>query len=274
MKSKNLLIALAFMMTSQLYATSIGANTPLCQTATLQTYLNNYGTGVSGGSCAIGQLAYAKFDWASFSVLANGNSTNHALITASDLNVIPVQAKNGFDIAPVAGKEGLFNRAIAANMAERYFLTYNADPPPIIAGDELSLDPPVGPVYASKWICADQPFSNLPGGVAINSYVPALSRAGYNSSTFTCGSSNTPAYFLTTDGDPATATGTTASITFPIAASYLNVRLLLDFEPGAEITGFDAIQSPVSTVPEPSTNALIAFGILGLGLLSKSRRKR
>ncbi len=269
-----MILTLFWVSTTVTFANNIAGNTPLCPEATLQSYLNSYGSGLSGGSCAIGQLSFAKFDWAAFNVLSNNSSlTIYDTIKPADLILKPVEARNSFDIIPVAGKETLFNRTINAGKSERYFFTYNVDPPPIIAGDELFLDPPIGSIYGTKWICADQPFANLPGGQSIAAYVPGLSRGGYTAQTFGCGSGSTDAYFLQTDGDPSTAIGVQSRVLFSSPAAYINVRLLLDFEPGT-ITGFDGIQIPVvTTVPEPATVVMMGIALAGLATISRNRRK-
>lgn len=268
-----LICGLLFLSATGLFATNIGANTPVCPTASLAFYLANYGPTLSGGSCVIGQLEFAKFEWAAFNVLSNNQQTTvYETIKPSDLQVVPVAIRNSFDLIPF--NVSILNRTIEPGEWERYFLTYNADPPPIIAGDELYLDPPTGPVFGTKWICADSPFSNLPGGQSIMQYVPGLSRASYSDTTFTCGVNKTPSFLIKTDGDPNTPTPVQASVQFPSLAGYINVRLILDFENGTT-TGFEGIQVPIFTsIPEPGSYVLMGSALAGLGALLRRKRNR
>ena len=259
--------ALFMIGSAQVFAATLNNPLPACVTDTLKNYAINYGT-PDGGACTIGNLAYSRFFFSELKVTSSSALTFSIL--AENLILDPVSATNSFNIAPV--NTSLFNRTIT--IAERYLITYNIDPPPIIAGDELSLDPPVGTVYATKWGCVDSDFS--PQSSSTETILQNVGgRAGYTAGTFKCGSSpQTDPYILKTDGDPSTSPTTIASITFPQSAAIVNVRLVLDFEPGT-ITGFDAIQSPVATtIPEPTTNIMIDAGLIGFGLLSRLRLKR
>ncbi len=260
-------LALILAVSAPVFGTTINNSLPACVKASLADYATNFGT-PDGGACTIGSLTYSQFFFRELKVTSVSALTFNIL--ASDLLIDPVSLTNSFNIVPVDTSD--FNRTIT--VAERYLITYNVDPPPIIAGDELSLDPPVGSIYATKWGCTDSNFSpQLSTTETILQNVGG--RAGYTASTFKCGSTpQTDPYILKTDGDPLTPPTTIASITFPQSAAIINVRLVLDFEPGT-ITGFDAIQSPISTtIPEPATNVMIAAGLLGFGLFSRSRFRR
>jgi hypothetical protein len=263
---------------TQLFATNVSELTQLCPEATLQQYINSYGVGFGGGSCRIGQLAFNKFQFASFAVLSNGSNTVFGNITASDILIKPDATRSAFDFFP-ATNPNLFNRSVAPGQSERYLLAYSADPPPIIAGDELYLDPPVGPVYGTKFICADKSIGPS-NGSSINDFVPGLSRTSYSSTTFTC-SGGTPAYIIKTDGDPTTLNVQVRDqVIFDTAASEINVLLMLDYEPGnaaigTNVTGFSGVEAPVilTTVPEPANALLMGTALIGIGALLR-RRKR
>lgn len=259
--------ALVIIGSAQVFGASLDNTLPACGRDTLKNYAANYGT-PDGGACTIGQLTYSQFFFRELKVTSTSALTYNIL--AEDLILDPVTLSNSFNIAPVNSSK--FNRTVT--ISERYLITYNIDPPPIIAGDELSLDPPVGTVYATKWGCTDSNFS--PQSSTTETILQSVGgRAGYTAGTFKCGSSpQVNPYILKTDGDPSTSPTTIASIVFPQSAAIVNVRLVLDFEPGT-ITGFDAIQAPVSTtIPEPTSNLLIAAGLIGFGLLSRSRLQR
>lgn len=278
-KFRDLKLAALVFFSSQLFATNIGLNTPLCPEATLQQYMNTYGTGIFGGSCAIGNLVYNQFSFAALPVASNGSETVFGTISASDIIIRPDASRSAFDYFPIASKPNLFNRSVNPNEAERYFFSYSADPPPIIAGDELFLDPPTGPVYGTKWICADQNFAPPPGGQSFAVYASSLNRASYDGNTFGCSGPAKPAYIIKTDGDPSTTDVTVKDkVIFDLPASVINVIILLDYEAGnnetgRNVTGFDGVQTPVIlTVPEPANVFLMGSSLIAL--LAMMRRRK
>jgi hypothetical protein len=272
--SKKLLVSGLFLIAPSLFATNIGTGTPLCPEATLQQYLNNYGTSNSGGSCKIGQLVFNKFDFASFGLLTPGvvdpNFSNG--ITASDIIVRPDETRSAFDFFPILSKPNLFNRTIDPGKLERYAFFYRADPPPIIAGDELFLDPPTGAVYGTKFICADQDFAAAPNGQSNFAYIQSLSRSSYAGSTFPCIGPRQDSYIIKTDGDVNTSIPVKDSVLFRSPAEVINVLILLDYEPG-RVTGFDGVVTPaILTIPEPANVVLMGSALIGLGALLRRRR--
>ncbi len=238
---------------------------PACATNTLAYYQSTYSLG-NGAGCKVGSLGYSKFY---FEELAATNGALDTLnITASDLMIVPVAATNSFNILPVDLSD--FNRAIS--IPERYLIRYFVDPPPIIAGDELTLDPPVGSIYATKWGCTDSDFTVSP--TSIENKLLQTGLANYSASTFACGPNSTTPYILKTDGVAATQPGVSDFVLFNTPASTLSVRLVLDFQPGT-ITRFDGILNPVeTTIPEPGANLMIAGGLTLFGLVARKRMRR
>jgi len=70
-KLRVLQLAALLFLSSQVFATNIGLNTPLCPQATLQQYINSYGPGIFGQSCAIGNLVYNNFAFAALPVASD-----------------------------------------------------------------------------------------------------------------------------------------------------------------------------------------------------------
>ena len=260
-----------------LTAAAIASATPIapCSAGTLTSYLN---MSSSGESCSIGSLIYGNFQFAY--IKPTTTSPSSGTISSDMILVSPSVADNAFsllsnpafDNTPLdPATDGVFNR-LFENM-ERYFLNYLVDPPPIIAGDELTLDPPSGPVVASKWGCIN---SNFQLG-SIQGALIDKATGQYSASNFNCLDSGPsgikPSYFLqvTTNNFPSSFT---QSLTFTEPATSVSMRLVLDFGTGTAITGLDAIDGRVTTIPEPATNFMIAFGLIGLGALNRSRRKR
>jgi hypothetical protein len=273
----SMLVVTALAFGGSLFANGIGQSAIPCPTASLQTYLSAYQPGIFGGKCQIGQLVYDSFQWSAFSVLDNGTSTIFSQISTADIMIVPVSSRNSFDIKPIASKPDLFNLTIGTNQRERYFFGYRADPPPIIAGDELYLDPPVGKVYASKWICTDQEFAqgNPVDSGSVATYIPGLKRADYSASTFRCADGSNPVY-IKADGDLDTPSILErSSVFFDEPAFKIDVRILLDYEEGS-VAGFQGTETTsflVSDIPEPATNIMMAGALLGLTVLSRLRRK-
>lgn len=190
-------------------------------------------------------------------------------LTASDIIVRPSQFGIGLDF--IGATPEVFNREIL--IPERYYITYTVDPPPIVAGDELRLDPPIGPVTVSRWTCPDtEGFDNA---ISVKNAVNGLEPSQFSATTFQCLDDSKPTpYFLQADGLDSTAPGLEASLTFNELARSVVVRMIIDLRPG-NITGLDGIVSlsPV-VVPEPAAFVPLAAGVAGLAFYVRRRRAR
>lgn len=236
------------------------AEIPACQTGTLASYVSTYGSS-NQGSCSIGALSFTNFYFQSLKVVTDGVASTR--ITSADLILTPDAATNSFFIG--VNNLDLLN-PVNLLVAERYLIAWYADPPPIIAGDELRLDPPSGPVTATKFGCIDSTFTNTG---SVENVLLNKTTQDYSSSTFDCAG---PAigYMLKTDGIVGNDINLNASIDFDNPAYALDIRLVIDFAPGT-VTGFEGIELDTTTVPEPGANLMIAGGLLALGWIGKRK---
>lgn len=236
-----------------------GADCP----ATL-TPLSAYYGYFDGNACTAGPLNFYNFGFMPLAVGANPLGQ----ITANDILVRPSAFGVGLDF--VGARADVFNRSIA--YPERYYLTYSVDPPPIVAGDELRLDPPIGPITVSRWTCADQ--NGFFNGSTVASLVAGKEPLQFTASTFECNSVAKPTpYFIQADGIPETLPKVDASVTFDNLAAFVVVRMIIDLRPGDPIREFGGLVSLSNVVPEPGAFLPLAAGVFGLAVYVRRRRK-
>lgn len=277
-----LLPALFFLASTIAFATQ-------CPTNTLDYYRlpsdppYNGGGYTDGFGCTNGGLTYTNFAFRE--LIAPGNSAITGNIKATDIIVgptsIPDPGLPSFGIPPTcAGCSGLdffgatasvFNRLIT--VPERYFISYTVDPPPVVAGDELFLDPPTGPITVSKWGCRDDGFFTSASALT------GLTVAQY-STAFQCLRAGNDPYFL-----QVTPPNLQEQIVFPTLAALVNVRIVIDLIPApgcsptnlsacTSVSGLEGIGGRVQTiVPEPAFVLPLAAGLAGLVLAVNRRRK-
>jgi hypothetical protein len=266
-------LALLLIGSATIFAATIDGIDACPTGQTLAAYSDpNDGFGIpSGGSCSIGQLKYYNFSFSKLKVDSTSDVSNY-LINAEDLLIVIDESKSSFGILPDISS--LFNRTIT--VPERYLITYTIDPPPIIAGDELYLDPPTNSsIYARKWLCTD---SNFTSSVSMQNALLGVAPGDYTATmggTFGCDSNPASApYFLKADGTSPTEEFVKDIVYFPSPAYKLDVRLVLDFQPGT-IEGFDGTlpTAILTAVPEPSTYATMLTSLVGAACLLRRKRK-
>ncbi len=184
--------------------------------------------------CTQGELIFQAF--------AFQKTTAAGSITAADISVTP-NGVDGFNFFTP-----LFNGFFP--VLERYAIAYIVDPAPILAGDELTLDPPQGGITVTKYSCAD----NLLVFGDIN-----------NPATYVCSVGNTTPYSLTVTPD-----NLSDSLLYPTPATFVSVLMIIELE--GTVTGLEGILSDNILTPEPATFYMLAGALLAG--LAAARRKR
>lgn len=221
-----------------------------CIPETLSYYQTTYG---ELNACSSGVLNYFSFDFAKLS--------SFGAVTPNDIYITPDPANSTLLFNGI--QYSTFNHTVLAGQAEQYLISYVIDPPPIVAGDDLTLDPPTGPIYVSRWSCTEQPFSQAPSPSSITGVGPT----NYTAGSFQCIDGSTP-YFL----QVSPLTQLSASLTFAVPARYVFTRMAIDLLPG-EHTGLEGIVSVTpTTIPEPGTFIPAALALAGMAFHRLRRR--
>ncbi len=234
-----------------------------CPSQTLQFYRQEFN---DGASCSNGTLNFFNFTFAKISTA--GTVTAEDIIVKASANGIGLDFAGNPDSPFGLDAQGLpavFNRSVTER--EQYFISYIVDPPPVIAGDELLLDPPTGPFYVTRLTCPDDIFDqkidrNIIRGQAVTTY----------QTLYQClkEDSRTPFQVQATS-----ATGLSAdlsdSVAYPELANFVHVRMIIDLFPG-EHTGLEAIVTGTTVVPEPGAFLPLAAGVAGLIVVLRRRK--
>lgn len=215
-----LTVGLVFAMSACCWADPVA-----CPSDSLANYKANYTT---FSPCSVGELKFKAFDFAKLS--------SAGTLTAAGINVSPY-APNGLNFFT-----NYFNGTFLT--PERYLITYIVDPAPIVVGDELTLDPPVGAMKVTRYLCTDDLFS-VPGN--LNDAPTCLT--------------NGTLYTLQADGLDSTPTILLSdSVVFPTPAAFVSVWMVIDLE--GTISGFEGLLSDHEVVPEPGTLAFVGAMLL------------
>jgi hypothetical protein len=213
---------------------------PVCTTSSLSAYIALNTT----GGCTVGDLTFLRFTAPTPTI--TGSPT-----VASDSQIIltPILTADGggFAFSASSGDTNLFSiSSPSGTTSVTYYINYSVDPAPVVAGSDLTLDPPFGNVSVTQVYCtSDVLVDNCALGVESQQTV--------------------------------TTASTNSSITFPDPSSFVDIAtdISLSATPGNP-AGFDSINASVSTaavtnVPEPSSVLMLSAG--SLALLSLLRRK-
>lgn len=234
-----LLIALTLSVTT-LQATQSQSN---CGPGTFRNYMN-----MSGG-CWLGPVLIKNFELFSF---VNDNEPT-AFADVDTILVTPQELPNGDVKLAITG---FTDYVAAASETLTFQLFFTIDPPPIIAGEQVELDPPFGTIDLKHAYCYDSLF--LIGADQCDTYPEP-----------------TPA--MLGDGGLDGAVPTPVQLFFNSPAFMLDTRTSVILNPGkTESSGFDGLIFTVDIAepaPEPATSALAGLGLAG-ALFARRRFRR
>jgi hypothetical protein len=202
--------------------------------------------------CDVGILSYYDFQFQSLMGAASAVDGFNDLI----------------QVTPSGSGSGLFFSSAytdAASMfsatgltAVRYAIQYIVDPAPIIGGEQLTLDPPLGDILVREYICKDTTFY---GAIGVN---PP-----------TCSTGSSP-YTLTVY-PPLQYTDFVMFESTPAAMLHVRQIIEIGFNPQLNsdpFTGFDGTGSDqiLAGIPEPWSFPAVALGLLGAWGYRRRRR--
>ncbi|NDJ10053.1 MAG: PEP-CTERM sorting domain-containing protein [Acidobacteriia bacterium] len=209
-----------------------------CGNASFGTYA------ASGYRCTLGAVDVFNFEL--YTVDAAGTPTVAGSGLLNTIFVDPTwSASTGIAQVIVAGFTGM---VVDRFTTEAWMIRFTIDPPPVVSGEDMSLDPPFGIIQGTQSYCADGLFNT--SGV--------------------CSSG--------TGGLATFGIGTPAQLRFTSPLATLDTMTTIRLNPGLNTpSGFDGVVFDIyttqGTIPEPGTWLMMATG-LGLAGLGRSLRTR
>ncbi len=139
-----------------------------------------------------------------------------------------------------------------------YFLGFNVDPAPVLTGDSISLDPPVGNVTLNLYICQqDTPFLTKGGeGGFFCSTQPNF--ADGSNSQIIFGETQPAATLINVNGKDQSTTASFA----PTGQIGVLLQLTLNADDPASVGAIGSAPALILSTPEPASWILLASGLL------------
>jgi hypothetical protein len=212
-----------------------------CPTDPLDLYINSF-TAPGNGCIQGAQNNVENYGFTFETRSSSGNSDVASSITVTPNNAAATLGFSGFESLAAGGGD------------IEYFIGYNIDPPPILTGDSISIDPfNPGTATLNLYVCqGDTPFF-----------------LGDNDGTFECGSTfggfsgGTSPINLADPNASVNSTTPNATFGFP-PTSQVGILLELVLEAGDTGTGsgnFGSNPSVQGTAPEPASFLLVGLAL-------------
>jgi hypothetical protein len=227
-------------------ATTAKADTCFGTVTTLTSFIANTSDG-PGTGCFVGDIEYYGVQFAS--MITQGAT---APATADQIGV--TFTATGFSLSGIPEVD---------NGTVTYLVGFNIDPAPVLTGDSISLDPPLGNVTLNAFYCSNSDQPNVT----------------FNEGNFFCGggypfSDEDTEIDLGSPTAQATTNNPNASFGFfnpPVGQAGILLELILNADDPASIDNFGQDPAEASSTPEPGAWLLVASG---LAFVTWRRRKR
>lgn len=259
------LLSLGLLVGGLGYANTISGQ-PCAESSALSVYLAPSASFPSG--CDVGPLNYTFLDFGKLTARPNGGysfNSDGGIVNADNLFVVPVNDGDRFGIT---FRSDSF-RSDFSSGPEIYFISYTVDPPPILAGEEVSLDSGASlarflvadsaapSVTVREYLCPDNLFVRLNTSPDRSANQCAL---GPGSAT------TNPLELVATLDKPFD------SVRFANGVPLVSVHLFIELSGNLRNSSFTGVSSLpiVEQVPEPFTVGLTGAGLaLMVGLLRR-----
>lgn len=210
---------------------------PVCVAGTFSDYVQLL------TPCAVGSVALSNFE---LYTLSETGVRGDASAMLSGINVTPSwNAASGIMTLLIGGENGggFLPYSVDATHTAAWEIRFTVDPPPIIQGEDVALDPPFGVISGTQRYCRDAMFTSEG-----------------------CSSEGTLTF------DIPTAASVTFASPLMILDTLTTIRLNPDYANANGVaSGFDGIIFTIHTTPEPGTWLLATTS---LALAGFRRRKR
>ena len=244
---------------SQVYANTI-SGTP-CTYAPLRDYLAPNPDG-----CDVGPLNYMVLDFGKLTPRTGGGyafNSEGGIVNPDNLYVAPITDGGRFGLSFVSDA---FQSDFGSE-SEIYFLSYVVDPPPILVGEELSLD--FESSFAQRLAATATPYVRVTEYVCPNNLFVRTSNTPNledNQCALGPGSETTnPLQLIATLEDPFDR------VLFEEGVPLVSVHLFIELSGDLRGSGFNGVSSApvIEEIPEPFSAALTASGLALLALVRR-----
>lgn len=189
--------------------------------------------------CSAGPIQF--FGFALFAIDSGGLFTPSAAFLAS-ISVSADWNPSTSRVTLVVG--GFTPYYVGPGVTAGYEIRFTADPAPVLAGEDIELDPPFGTIAGTQSFCKDALFT-----------------------------SSTSCSDMTTPGTVPFSIGSPAYLNFAPPLFTLDTRTTILLNPFLDTaSGFDGVIFTFDVVPEPGTWSLLLLGLAGAAARRRNRR--